>query len=362
MRVRWTLLPWIRSNMLNFDGLLNNSNSTDYLLEIFEGLRQLQEMDPIRVCANSYLPIEEIWSAISGKPNSAYVFEKNKEFIIWSDVKNDKMILRHDVYIMENDIGVSMCERSCINAILLRHPDFEICWWSLSINPHAIDILRANPQSIVWWRLCSNTNARDLLMEEYERGGDMLMWQRLSSNPCARDILIMESTRVPCRITDNLYDNTNVPELIEPRITGEMSQSIKHSLSANPSIVHLMLKNTHNIFWPVFLRNPGVPALVQKIKHLIPHRLLCRYGELIDYNGTITSNINNNESAMDFLSKNQHHIQADMFSSNPAIFELDFKRASVERTTIIRDELMARALTPERVARWHAAGVDLSTI
>ena len=63
---------------------------------------------------------------------------------------------------------------------------------------------------------------------------------------------------------------------------------------------------------------------------------------------------------MSFLSQHQDLIIPCEFSQNSAIFELDFKRASVERTAIIRDELMARALNPERVARWKNSGADLA--
>ena len=147
-------------------------------------------------------------------------------------------------------------------------------------------------------------------------------------------------------------------------IIGELRHEYQTTvLSSNASVAHLLLiYNIHNIHWHNFLQLPGAPALARRFKQHIPTDMWCRYPELIDYDGVISDCINKNEHAMDFLSKNQQYIDPRVFNINPAIFELDFQHASIERMAIIGDELMARALSPERVARWRAAGVDLSTI
>ena len=69
-----------------------------------------------------------------------------------------------------------------------------------------------------------------------------------------------------------------------------------------------------------------------------------------------------NSIAIDILKNNQDKINWYMFSQNPAIFELDFQAMSIDRSALIRDELLSLALRPERVAKWHAQGHNLSSL
>ena len=360
-RVPWTLLPWICPEMLHYEEILSNPNSTDYIMQILDQINSVDKTSPFGVVIYNIQIINKLGFALSSKPGAEYTFKEGLDHVHWYRVVNDKMILRNlNRVIAARDEGRLYTSFNIVE-IMARYPNIWHNWYAISRNPHAIDILRANPQSIMWPRLCSNTNARDLLMEEYERGGNLLRWYALSSNPCARDILIAESTRVPCRIVwSSICYNTNVPELIETLIENYPDDANKCALSSNPSIIHIMLKHIDLIHWDLFLELPGVPALVRDFRHLIiPVNLRCKYPELVDYDN-ITSSINYNKSAMSFLSQHQDLIIPCEFSQNSAIFELDFKRASVERTAIIRDELMARALNPERVARWKNSGADLA--
>jgi hypothetical protein len=56
---------------------------------------------------------------------------------------------------------------------------YELDWECLSLNPAAIDLLRANPDKIDWWRLSGNPAAIDLL----RANPDKVDWEWLSKNP-----------------------------------------------------------------------------------------------------------------------------------------------------------------------------------
>ena len=57
------------------------------------------------------------------------------------------------------------------------------------------------------------------------------------------------------------------------------------------------------------------------------------------------------ENIIELLEKNQDKIDWGHFSSNPAIFELDYD-FFVKRMDIIREELMEKTWHPSRFQKW----------
>lgn len=84
----------------------------------------------------------------------------------------------------------------------------RINWLSLSKNPNAIELLKANPAKIHWGSLSENSGAADLL----EANPDNIHWGFLSANAGAFKIIIDEYKRNPksARINwDGLSSNTD---------------------------------------------------------------------------------------------------------------------------------------------------------
>ena len=71
--------------------------------------------------------------------------------------------------------------------------------------------------------------------------------------------------------------------------------------------------------------------------------------------------LSSNPAAIHLLEANQDKIDWSCLSLNPAIFELDYQAMSIERSAFIKDELIAVALRPERVARWYVDGYDIQS-
>ena len=72
----------------------------------------------------------------------------------------------------------------------------KIDWRYLSLNPNAIDLLKANPDKIIWWYLSLNPNAIDLL----KANQDKIDWHCLSQNRNAINLLKANQDKIiwPC--------------------------------------------------------------------------------------------------------------------------------------------------------------------
>jgi hypothetical protein len=64
------------------------------------------------------------------------------------------------------------------------------------------------------------------------------------------------------------------------------------------------------------------------------------------------SNLSRNPTAISLLEQNQDKIYWNSLSLNPSIFEPDYQSMSKDRTKIIYQELMEKALHPSRVLQW----------
>ena len=64
---------------------------------------------------------------------------------------------------------------------------------------------------------------------------------------------------------------------------------------------------------------------------------------------------------MHILEKNQDKICWDRFSTNPAIFELDYQ-ALKSRCAIYKEELIQEALNPSRIFKSLDKGMDLEDL
>ena len=113
-------------------------------------------------------------------------------------------------------------------------------------------------------------------------------------------------------------------------------------LSSNPAAIHLLEANQYKIDWFWLSQNPAAIHLLETNQDKINWCLLSQ-----------------NPAAIHLLEANQDKINWYWLSRNPAIFELDYQAMSIERSALINDELIAVALRPERVARWHDSRHDI---
>ena len=113
-------------------------------------------------------------------------------------------------------------------------------------------------------------------------------------------------------------------------------------LSSNPAAIHMLEANQYKIDWFWLSQNPAAIHLLETNQDKINWCLLSQ-----------------NPAAIHLLEANQDKINWYWLSRNPAIFELDYQAMSIERSALIKDELLAIALRPERVAQWHNSGHDI---
>ena len=113
-------------------------------------------------------------------------------------------------------------------------------------------------------------------------------------------------------------------------------------LSQNTAAIHLLKVNQDKINWFWLSGNPAAIYLLETNQ------------DKIDWNY-----LSQNPAAIHLLEANQDKINWVWLSQNPAIFELDYQAMSVERSALIKDELLAIALRPERVTQWHNLGYDI---
>ena len=146
------------------------------------------------------------------------------------------------------------------------------------------------------------------------------------------------------------------------------------NLSANscPAAIHLLKQNVHKIDWYSILRNSNA------IDIILDH---------IDYIETTTGlnllSSNTHPKALEWLTNHPDYICWDilsanpgaeelfllypkrwhwnLLSTNPCIFTYNYKKCrTVERTTLLKEELIAAVLHPDRISNYLQKGYSLS--
>jgi hypothetical protein len=118
--------------------------------------------------------------------------------------------------------------------------------------------------------------------------------------------------------------NANAISLLEQNLDKIYScriyrTSCQYWLSQNPNAIHLLEQNPEKIVWSQLSKNP-------KAIHLLEQ----------------------NQDKLDWLN----------LCLNPNIFEPDYQAMSIDRTKIIYQELMEKALHPSRILQWIELDID----
>ncbi len=229
----------------------------------------------------------------------------------------------------------------------------------ISINPRAIDSLKANPKLIDWGLLCANTNPEAIelvakkIEEEKKLSKDELEdldphkkidWRYLSENPSAIELLKANSKKIEW---DWLSKNPNAIELLKVNL-GKINWDLLSgnpnaiellkaypskinwdNLSVNPNAIELLKENFNEIRWDKLSSNPNAIELLKQYPVNIDWEYLSAntHKEAIDLLKRNINKINwkklsNNPNAIEILKANQTKIDWDNLSSNPNAIDL----------------------------------------
>jgi hypothetical protein len=243
-------------------------------------------------------------------------------------------------------------------------PPKKLDWNMLSLNPNAIEMLKAYPKKINWDELSSNPEAIELLKEKINEENEMVKeylknlpsnkkinwdglslntnseaikllkanpdeinWYWLSKNPSPAAIELLKANR------DNIHwwylsENTN-SEAIE--LLKENQTKIHWQLlSENPAAIDLLRANIDNIEWKYLSKNPhpdAIEFLKKNPKKINWDELSSNPNpkaiELLKKNLDKINweNLSENPAAIELLKANQGKIDWEMLSKNPAIFD-----------------------------------------
>lgn len=259
-------------------------------------------------------------------------------------------------------------------------------WDYLSANPHAIQLLKENPQNINWSWLSKNPNAIELIEDNL----DKIEWSLLCANPGAIYIL----QKHPEKINWYFLSLNTAPGAIQ-LIEANIDRIDWSNLSTNSSAIHLLEANPEKIDISRLFSNSGAIHLIQKyfdkincgmlknLKwfylstnssaiHIIEKEIKENRSKM---NSKIWMGILNNVKAVPIIEANPEHIYWEVLCGNPsaihliesapveqifntrsiyvnpAIFEYDYP-AMTRQMNIIREELFEKALHPDRVSKW----------
>jgi hypothetical protein len=186
--------------------------------------------------------------------------------------------------------------------LLKENPHEEIDWEQLSANPNAIELLKENYDNIFWPNLSANTNSEaiELLKKNHYEEID---WALLSSNPNPKAIELLKEN------PDYIYwkylsENPNNEAIELLKANPNEIDWYYLSKNPNPEAIELLKKNLDKINWFDFLGNPSaIEFLKENPKEIDWHALSV------------------NPAAIKLLKENKTKINWKWLSKNPAIFE-----------------------------------------
>ena len=242
-------------------------------------------------------------------------------------------------------------------------------WPLLSENPGALCYLYNDPTMLnnagCWFK---NTNPAIIpLLEKYACIKVPYIQERLLENPHA--LHLVDAVYIKCNL-HILAKNTSylAMQLIEDYID-DLTDVAWERLSANPSAIHIIEKNLHKVDWVSLCANPSAIHLLLKLPYRISwfqfskntHPLAIEHMrknlEKVNWH-----NLSANPGAIELLKENKDKIEWYWLSKNPAIFEFKYSNMAKARDGLIREDLLAVALHPDRVCKWLQEGLSLSDL
>jgi hypothetical protein len=168
----------------------------------------------------------------------------------------------------------------------------------------------------------------------------------------------------------NLAQNKAATHLIRKYIhTDQFTVDCWNYLCKNesPEAIQILKENPDKIRWDTLSSNPGAIPLLEENPTLIDMWHLCANPAAIhliekQIDKIIWQPLSQNPNAIHILEKNQDKIDWYSLSQNSAIFDYDYKEMSIQRSNILREELMAKALHPSKIHYWLENGLSIDDL
>lgn len=202
----------------------------------------------------------------------------------------------------------------------------KINWYSLSQNPDAIELLKKNQDEIYWSMLANNKNISVNESIHYD-SDDSDGFSTIDSKGNRTYISGMEYAKM---LTEHNNQRTRIVmnphvQYIEKPCELDLSKSTKidwYELSNNSTDMHFLEQNQDKIIWYELSKNPNAILLLEKNKNKIDWKLI---------------------------------------SQNSSIFELNYDYIK-KRMSIIKEELIAKAMHPNRIQNWIDNGINIDDL
>jgi hypothetical protein len=308
----YKLCDWIKKEKLCWSFLANNKYYIDLLLQIPP---EMMWMISHRIN----------WQSLSSNPNAIELLEKNQDYINWYTIcynrsakflinKNKNKIIDTNTEFHEYNISDESDEQS--NTVFITKKElrnYKDKTETESSDDESIDpmLTPSSPSIIESTEDIDNT----LVLLHYDNSSDDFEWMRISRN--SKDINFLEQN---------------------------LEKIHWYALSRNPNGIELLEKHIDKINWKELSKNPNGIELLEK------------HTDKIDW-----KELSKNPKAMHLLEKNQDKIDWSYISQNSSIFTLNYDFIK-KHMSIIKEELIAKALHPTIIEKWINAGIDIEDI
>jgi hypothetical protein len=200
---------------------------------------------------------------------------------------------------------------------IIRTINYTQKHWTSNIcsNPLCIRLIEENPKHFIhnWAALSMNKNAYSLLIQNFQ----YINWDYISLN---------QSEEV-------LQFILHYPEKINWTI-----------LSMNPAAVPILkLHPSRIVYWALSSNYNAIDLIEQHLDRIC------------------WANLSRNKNAIHLLEKNQHLINWIYLSINPSIF-YNYQQDSINRTNLLREDLVKKALHPSRIQYWLENGMTIDDL
>ena len=199
-------------------------------------------------------------------------------------------------------------------------PPEKLDWKKLSLNPNAIELLKANLTKIDWESLSSNPNSEAI--ELLKANPSKISWGILSANPAAIDLLKANNNEINWEML-SANPSDGAIELLKANHVIDLGWL---SDNPNPAAIELLKANPDEIYWDELSLNTNSEA-IELLKNKINEENEMSeddYNDLGYYNRINWANLssNTNPEAIELLKKNKRKISWGELSANSSAIKL----------------------------------------
>jgi len=289
----------------------------------------------------------------------------------------------------------------------LKNNPSKINWNSLCMNSNASNILLdiRNRNKLDWCCLSSNNNDDIVSFLLKPENINKINWSCFSMNNNDKAVEFLIKPENNNKINLYNFNENNNPKVVEflikpenqkyiiidrflakkdaaPFILENIHTYINNKINmelicfnSNPILIDFFKANIDKLYWRYISRNPLLMDIVSDMneeeyinkidwfylslnteKRAID--LLLRHPSKIDLEIIIN---NNSPYIIPYLLSNKNKIRWNILSTNPAIFELDYKKMK-ENFQNMEEEIIKEAYHPKRICKLIEAGIDIEEL